>query len=190
MICHRDFIPLNSSDCVLRTLNPMNAAESSSHNTSLCSFLFSPFSFLSAVLTTNLGLIKAWEQRRDPKLHDQSSVLEKQERETMLSWSTVMGRFSVKVFHRTSNSRSESCPRELLKQWGFRGPKATDTRPGTKGIEIPKFPALWVNRLQAPVHSGTEQHPFPAALGEVRAWIPCAGASCSEQSRVRTVISP
>lgn len=98
--------------------------------------------------------------------------------------------FSVKVFHRTSNSRSESCSRELLKQWGFRGPKATDTRPGTKGIEIPKFPALWVNRLQAPVHSGTEQHPFPAALGEVRAWIPCAGASCSEQSRVRTVISP
>lgn len=151
MICHRDFIPLHSSDCVLRTLNPMNAVESSSHNTSLCSFLFSPFSFLSAALTTNLGLIKASKQRTDPWLHDQTSLLEKQECEMMLCWSTAMERFFRYGFPQDIQQEEWVMPTELLKQWGFRGPKATDTRPGNKDLEIAKFHAGWGKRLQAPL---------------------------------------
>lgn len=92
------------------------------------------------------------------------------------------------IFHRTSNSRSGSCPQELPKQQGFRGPRATNTRAGTKALEIAKFHASWVKRPQAPEHGGTEQHLLPAGSqqlpAEFGAFIPCAGTPCSEQTRV------
>lgn len=72
--------------------------------------------FLSAALTTNLGLIKASKQRRDPWLHGQSSLLEKQECETMLCLSRAMERFFRDGFPQLIQQQEWVMPTGMLKQ--------------------------------------------------------------------------